>query len=433
MDRAACERLDRADPLRALRAQFELPEGIVYLDGNSLGALPKATARRVGDAIRGEWGRGLIRSWNDAGWIDLARRVGDDLAQLLGAGRGQVVVGDSTSVNLYKVLSVAADLQCKDRPSARVLLSERSNFPTDLYIAESVAAQRGLELLLVEHDALLAALGPHVAAVLWTHVNYRTGRMLPMAEVNRAAHAHGAAVVWDLAHSAGAVPLALTGAADIDADADFAVGCGYKYLNGGPGAPGFAWVHPRHLRRLEAEGGRQPLSGWMGHAAPFAFEPGYRPADGIQRFATGTPPVLALRALECGVATLAAAGPAGGMAAVRAKSVALTDLFIRLVEDRCGGCGLTCITPRRPEERGSQVSLVHPHAFPVMQALIARGIVGDFRADPDGAAGSGILRFGFTPLYTQFADVWAAAEQLAEVLSTEAWRDPRYAQRGAVT
>ncbi len=433
MNRAECERLDRDDPLGPLRAQFDLPDGLVYLDGNSLGALPKATQRRVAETVAGEWGQGLIRSWNDAGWIDLARRIGDELAPVIGAGLEQVAVGDSTSVNLYKVLSVAAALQRRDRPGARVLLSERSNFPTDLYVAESVAAQHGLELRLVAHDELLAALGPEAAVVLWTHVNYRTGRMLPMAEVNRAAHRSGTQVVWDLAHSAGAVPLQLAGHRDDTEDADFAVGCGYKYLNGGPGAPAFAWVHPRHLRRLQEDGVRQPLSGWMGHAAPFAFEPGYRPADGIQRFACGTPPILALRALECGVATLRAAEPLGGMAAIRTKSVALTDLFLRQVQEKCSGLDLICITPADPSERGSQVSLTHPDGFPVMQALIARGIVGDFRADPDRRGGAGILRFGFTPLYTRYVDAWDAAEQLAEVLHSDEWRGSQFARRGAVT
>src|SRR6478672_13403720 len=283
-----CIALDRGDPLAALRDEFVLPEGVVYLDGNSLGALPRRTSARVAVVAAREWGDGLIRSWNDAGWIDLPQRIGDKIATLIGARAGEVVVADSTSLNLFKSLSAAVALQGADAPTRRVILSERGNFPTDLYIAESVAASNGLVLRLADGERIDDALNDEVAVLMLTHVNYRSGRMHRLAATTRAAHAAGALVVWDLAHSAGAVPVDLHGA-----DADFAVGCGYKYLNGGPGAPAFVWVHPRHLDRFE-----QPLAGWWGHAAPFEFTPEYRPASGIARYLCGTQPILSMAALE---------------------------------------------------------------------------------------------------------------------------------------
>ncbi|HEX6364414.1 MAG TPA: kynureninase [Albitalea sp.] len=422
LDRSRCLALDAEDPLAPLRAQFELPEGVIYLDGNSLGALPKAAAARLQQVVREEWGRDLIRSWNTAGWIDLPHRIGDKIARLVGAGPGEVVVADSTSVNLFKVLTVALDLQHADAPRRTRIVSERHNFPTDLYIAQSLARQRGLDLVLVEGDELAAHLDDHVAVLLLTHVNYRTGRMHRMGELSAVAHAAGALAVWDLAHSAGAVPLALT--AD---GADFAVGCGYKYLNGGPGAPAFAWAHPRHAARMDAEHRWQPLAGWLGHAAPFEFAPAYRPAAGVARFVCGTPPVLAMAALECGVDSVLAAEPLGGLAALRRKSVALAELFIRLVETRCAGHGLALQTPRDPAWRGSQASFAREDGgYAIVQALIARGVIGDFRA-PD------ILRFGFTPLYTRFVDVWDAVEHLAQVLESGEWREARFQTRAAVT
>ncbi len=420
--RASCLALDAADPLAPLREQFELPPGTLYLDGNSLGVLPRSAAARIDDVVRREWGRGLIGSWNSAGWIDQPQRVGDKIARLIGAGPGEVIAADSTSLNLYKVLSVALQLVQADAPQRRRIVSERDNFPTDLYIAESLARQHGFELQLVEADEVLASLDDGVAVLLLTQVNYRTGRQHPMAEVTAAAHAAGALVVWDLAHSAGAVPVDLNAAG-----ADFAIGCGYKYLNGGPGSPAFLWLHPRHAARLDAEQRWQPLSGWMGHAAPFEFTPGYRPAAGIARFVCGTPSPIALAALECGVDTLLAAEPLGGMAALRAKSLALTELFIALVEQRCAGHGLSLQTPREPAQRGSQVSLLRAEgAYAIVQALIARGVVGDFRAP-------GLLRFGFTPLYLRFVDVWDAVEHLVQVLESGEWREPRFHQRSAVT
>jgi len=409
--RQDCLALDAQDPLAALREQFDLPAGVIYLDGNSLGVLPRRTAARVQQVVQQEWGEGLIRSWNTAGWIDLPQRVGNKIARLVGAGEGELVVADSTSVNLFKVLSAALRIVRADSPSRQCIVSERSNFPTDLYIAESLAREHGMRLVLVEPDDIAEHLNADLAVLMLTQVNYRTGRLHDMAALTQAAHAAGGLTVWDLAHSAGALPVDLRGS-----HADFAVGCGYKYLNGGPGAPAFVWAHPRHAERFW-----QPLSGWMGHAAPFEFTPDYRPAPGISRYLCGTPPVISLAALECGVDTVLAAD----MNSLRHKSIALTELFIELVESRCAGLQLA--SPRDSTKRGSQVSFAHPSAgYPMMQALIARGVIGDFRA-PD------ILRFGFTPLYTRFIDVWDAVEQLVQVLHSGEWREPRFNQRAAVT
>jgi len=428
--RQNCLALDRADPLAAVRDEFELPDGVIYLDGNSLGVLPKAAPARLASVIRHEWGNDLIRSWNSAGWIDLPQRIGDKIARLIGAAAGAVTVGDSTSVNLYKVLSAAAALR-GSQDHRRTILYEHSNFPSDPYIAESVAKAHGLELQLIEADELDTQLDERVAILMLTHVNYRSGRVHDMPAVTRAAHAVGALAVWDLCHSAGAVPVEV-----MLSDADFAVGCGYKYLNGGPGAPAFVWAHPRHTARMDREQLRQPLSGWLGHAAPFQFTPDYRPAAGIQRFVCGTPPVLAMAALECGVDVFAQAEAFGGMAALREKSLALTSLFIELVEQRCAGLGLALATPREDVLRGSQVSFARDEGgYEVMQALIARGVIGDFRAgDPAASVASpDLLRFGFTPLYTRFVDVWDAVEHLHAVLMTGEWREARFAARAAVT
>jgi kynureninase len=414
-----CRALDAQDPLRSLRELFTLPKGVVYLDGNSLGPLPKAAPERIARAVTQEWGQGLIRSWNTAGWYELPRRLGDRIAAFVGAGPGEVVATDSTSVNLFKVLSAALTIAAADVPRRRLVVSERSNFPTDLYIAEALCRERGLELKLVEAADLPAALGDECAVLMLTHVNYRTGAMFDMAAVTAQAHAAGALMVWDLAHSAGAVEVDLNGA-----NADFAVGCGYKYLNGGPGAPAFVWVHPRHAERFW-----QPLAGWWSHAAPFQFTPDYRPAAGIARYLCGTQPILSMTALECGLDTLDAATPLGGMAALRRKSLALTDLFITLVEERCAGHGLALVTPREHPLRGSQVGFTRGEgAYAIMQALIARGVVGDFRAGPPD-----ILRFGFTPLYVGFEDVWHAVEHLVLVLAAEEWRRPEFNAAQAVT
>ena len=431
-----CQALDAQDALRPLRDHFTLPDGMVYLDGNSLGAMPRATAARVADVVTREWGQDLIKSWNSAGWFALPQRMGNMIAPLVGAGQDEVVATDSTSVNLYKVLHAAINIakSKKSGTTPQILLSERANFPTDLYIAQGLCAAQGLTLKLVEADGIAAALADtsdgEVAVLMLTHVNYRTGAMHDMHAVTAAAHAAGALAVWDLAHSAGAVPVDLTGA-----DADFAVGCGYKYLNGGPGAPAFVWVHPRHADQFS-----QPLSGWWGHAAPFAFTPEYRPAPGITRYLCGTQPLISLSALECGLDVFHAAEALGGMAALRTKSLALTDLFIALVEERCAGHGLALVTPRAHAERGSQVCLSREKgAYAIVQALIARNVVGDFRAgDPPGQADGvvampDILRFGFTPLYIGFEDVWNAVEQLRQVLVSGEWQEARFNQQHAVT
>ncbi len=420
-----CRALDAQDPLAPLRQHFTLPDGVIYLDGNSLGVAPQAAAARIADVVQHEWTQGLVRSWNDAGWVDLPQRLGNQLAPLIGAGPDEVVCTDSTSINLYKVLSAALNSARADAPARTKVLSERSNFPTDLYIAEGLCRERGLELVLLEPEGIAAALQDDVAVLMLTHVNYRTGAMHDMAAVTAAAHARGILCVWDLAHSAGAVPVDLQGA-----NADFAVGCGYKYLNGGPGAPAFVWVHPRHSERFW-----QPLSGWFGHAAPFAFTPGYQPAPGIRRYLCGTQPILSLSALQCGLDVFDAAQPLGGMAALRAKSLALTDLFIALVEERCADHGLGLATPRAHVARGSQVCLTKDEgAYAIVQALIARGVIGDFRKG-DGGSGphQDILRFGFTPLYLGFEEVWHAVEHLRQVLETAEWQRPEFNQINAVT
>jgi kynureninase len=411
--------LDARDPLRHLRDLFTLPQAVIYLDGNSLGPLPKSAPERIARAVQQEWGEGLIRSWNTAGWFELPQRLGDKIATLVGARPGEVVATDSTSINLFKVLSATLSIAQADAQSRRTIVSERSNFPTDLYIAEALCKERGMTLRLVEAQDLVAAVDADTAVLMLTHVNYRTGAMHDMRAVTAAAHAAGALVVWDLAHSAGAVEVDLHAA-----DADFAIGCGYKYLNGGPGAPAFVWVHPRHADRFW-----QPLAGWWSHAAPFAFTPDYRPAAGIARYLCGTQPILSMTALECGLDTVLAAAAHGGMAALRRKSLALTDLFIALVEQRCGGHALGLATPRDHARRGSQVCLTREEgAYAIVQALIARGVIGDFRAGrPD------ILRFGFTPLYLRFEDVWHAVEHLREVLDSGEWRREEFKRQQAVT
>jgi kynureninase len=419
MNRADCERLDAQDPLAPLREQFELPPHKIYLDGNSLGALPRATAQRIAAVVQREWGQHLIESWNSAHWIELPQHLGNKIAKLVGAGPNELVAADSTSVNLFKVLSAALSLARAGDATRRVILSERDNFPTDLYIAQSLATERGFELALLDTPEAIEPRLAHgdVAVLMLTQVNYRNGRLHDMAALTRAAHAAGAFALWDLAHSAGALPVHLK-----RDDADFAVGCGYKYLNGGPGAPAFVWVHPRHAERFA-----QPLAGWMGHAAPFAFTPDYAPAPGIARYLCGTPPVLSMAALDCGIDSVLAAEPLGGIDALRSKSLALTETFMRLVGERCAGQGLSIVTPHAAHERGSQVSLARTEgAYAIVQALIARGVVGDFRA-PD------VLRFGFTPLYLRFVDVWDAVEHLRAVLESDEWREARFSRKAAVT
>ncbi len=400
--------LDRADPLAGFRDRFVLPGGVIYFDGNSLGALPKATPIRIAEVVSHEWGESLIRAWADHDWIGMPLRVGEKIGRLIGAAPCSTVVADSTSVNLFKLLSAALTL----RPERTVILTEAGNFPTDLYIAQGLTESLGRGHSLRAADDPVASLGPEVAVLMLTHVNYRTGAMHDISAVTRAAHAVGALVLWDLSHSVGAVPLQL--AAD---DVDFAVGCGYKYLNGGPGAPAFLSVAPRLQTTL-----RMPLTGWLGHAEPFAFAPDYRPAEGIARAIVGTPPVLSLVALEVGIDLLAEVP----IAALREKSLWLTGMFMDLVAQECAACGFRTLTPREPKRRGSQVSFAQPNGYAIMQALIARGVIGDFRA-PD------VLRFGFAPLYVRYADVWDAVSALRAVMQGGEWRDERFAVRGPVT
>ena len=400
--------LDAADPLRHRRALFHIPAGLRYLDGNSLGMLPKAVAARVGAVIEAEWGEGLIRSWNSHGWIDLPARVAAKIERLVGAEPDSVTVADSTSVNVFKAVSAALRL----RPGRRTILSDSGNFPTDLYVAQGLAELLGggFALKVAAPEAVEAAIGDDLAVLLLTEVDYRTGRRHDMRRLTGRAHAAGGLAVWDLAHSAGAFPVALAAAG-----ADFAVGCGYKYLNGGPGAPAFVYVAPRLAADIDPA-----LCGWMGHAAPFAFDPGYAPAPGIGRMRVGTPSVIAMAALDTALDAFAGVD----MAAVQAKSAALCDLFIAAVEAGCPQ--LELVTPRDYRRRGSQVSFRCEHGYAVMQALIERGVIGDFRA-PD------FVRFGFTPLYTSHADVVAAASALAEIIGRRVWDQGKYHARLPVT
>jgi len=414
-----CQSLDQHDVLASMREQFILPEGIIYLDGNSLGVQPKAALAKALQVITQEWGTGLIRSWNTAGWFDLPQRLGNQLAKLVGAHEGEVVVTDTTSINLFKVLASALRQQQDKAPKKRVIVSERRNFPTDLYIAQGLIEQLhahgapAYQIRLIDApEALEAALDVDVAVVMLTHVNYQTGYMYDMAATTVKAHQYGALTVWDLAHSAGAVVVDLNAA-----NADFAVGCTYKYLNGGPGSPAFLWVNARHHDAFW-----QPLSGWWGHARPFAMEPGYQPSQGISRYLCGTQPIVSLAMVECGLDVF----DQTSMADLREKSLALTTLFINLVQQECSEYPLTLITPTNPMRRGSQVSYEHPHGFAVVQALIQRGVIPDYR-EPR------IMRFGFTPLYTRFEDVWNAVAILKEILTTKSWDQAPFHQRTAVT
>jgi kynureninase len=413
--RSHCQALDAQDPLAPLRRQFALPEGVIYLDGNSLGARPVAALARAQQVIAQEWGNGLIRSWNSAGWADLSQRLGNRLAPLIGARDGEVVITDTTSINLFKVLSAALSVQRQRQPGRKVIVSEASNFPTDLYIAEGLAEllQQGYSLRLVNSpDELPQAIDQDVAVVMLTHVNYKTGYMYDMQALTALSHECGALSIWDLAHSAGAVPIDLH-----TARADYAIGCTYKYLNGGPGSQAFVWVNP-----LLVDVVRQPLSGWFGHTRQFAMEAQYAPSAGIARYLCGTQPITSLAMVECGLEIFAQTD----MASLRTKSLALTDLFIALVEARCAAHGLVLITPREHARRGSHVSFEHPEGYAVIQALIARGVIGDYR-EPR------IMRFGFTPLYTSFTEVFDAVEILGEILDQKTWDQPQFKVRNSVT
>lgn len=415
LDHTSCAALDASDPLAPLRLEFELADDVIYLDGNSLGAMPRAALKRAQEVIRQEWGKDLIRSWNKAGWFEMPSRLGDKLANLIGAKKGEVVVTDSTSINLFKTLAAGLHIQQQDPKTAsrRVIVSERGNFPTDLYIAQGLTSwlDRGYRVQLVDSpEQLLEAINDTTAVVMLTHVNYRTGYLHDMHAITAHAHAKGAIMVWDLAHSAGAVPVDLN-----TCGADFAVGCGYKYLNGGPGAPAFIWIPERHQAHFQ-----HPLSGWWGHKAPFDMHHDFSPTAGIRRALCGTQPIVSLALVECGLDIFAKTN----MQAIRTKSLALTDLFIDLVEQECSQYKLSLVTPRAHAQRGSQVSLEHEHGYAIMQALIARNVVGDYR-EPN------VMRFGFTPLYTRYIDVWNAVATLKDILSRNAYNHSE--QRAAVT
>jgi kynureninase len=387
------------------RERFRLPDGVIYLDGNSLGALPADAPARIARTVEAEWGGDLITSWNRHDWIGLPQRIGARIAALVGAKEDEVVACDSTSINLFKLLAAALAA----RPGRRTILTEEGNFPTDLYIAQGLAALTGATVRAVPAGRIAEALEDDVAVLTLTHVDYRSARRHGMAALTAAAHRVGALALWDLSHSAGAIAVDLA-----DAKADLAVGCGYKYLNGGPGAPAFLYV-----RRELQDGLANPLSGWMGHAAPFAFDPAYAPAKGISRFLTGTPSVIGMAALDAGLATFEGVG----MQALEAQSAVLSETFILAVEAACPG--LTLASPRDPAARGSHIVFEHAEAYPIMQALIARGVIGDVR-EPD------LLRFGFAPLYNSVDEVTAAAAILADVIDSRAYDTAEYRRRAAV-
>ncbi|MGA0103968.1 MAG: kynureninase [Steroidobacteraceae bacterium] len=405
---AQVQAMDEADALAGFRERFHLPRGLVYLDGNSLGPLPIRTQERIARVAAQEWGDGLISSWESAGWIDAPSRIGDKIARLIGAGSGEVLVADSTSINLFKCLAAALAMQ----PRRTVMLSESGNFPTDLYMMQGLAGLTGSRYEVVPADQLLGRLDESIAVLTLTHVNYRSAAIHDLAAITRAAHDAGALVAWDLSHSVGSVPVDLE-----SAGVDFAVGCGYKFLNGGPGAPAFIYVARRHQALAPAV-----LSGWLGHREPFAFDETYQPDPGIGRFRCGTPPILSLMALEEGVDLLLQAD----QAALRRKQSALSRLFIELVDSHCEGMGFTLASPREDERRGGHVSLRHPHGFAIMQALKARGVIGDFRG-PD------ILRFGIAPLYLSFGDMYEAVTRLVNVMREAEWRRPEFNRRASVT
>lgn len=399
---------DLNDVLASKRDAFQIPEGIIYLDGNSLGVLPKHVPARIADVVERQWGTSLIKSWNEHGWIDLPARVGNRIGRLIGAPKGTVVACDSTSVNVFKVLAAALSL----RPDRKVILSDNGNFPTDLYVASGLKdlLDRGHELRIVAPEEIENALSDDVAVMMLTQVDYRTGRVHDMAALTEKAHATGALAIWDLAHSAGAIPVDLAGAG-----ADFAVGCGYKYLNGGPGAPAFLYVAEAYQDRVAS-----PLTGWMGHEAPFAFDLDYRPVSGVNRMTVGTPPILSLSSLDAALDVFEDVD----MGDIRAKSISLSELFIQQVEVRCPQ--LLLVSPRDSAQRGSQVSFRFPDGYAVMQALISRGVIGDFRA-PD------VMRFGFTPLYLSHRDIVTAVDILAEILTSGGWDRPEFKARAKVT
>ena len=410
ISRSDLEKLDRADPLASFRDEFSLPEGLIYLDGNSLGAMPRLAVERAREVLEYEWGHDLIDSWNTAGWFELPRTIGAKLAELIGAGQHEVVLSDSTGIDLFKTVAAALEL----RPERRVIVMEGSNFPTNNYTVQGLIRQlgKGHEIRFAEADALADAIDDEVAVICLTHVHYKTGRILDMASLTARAHQLGAVAIWDLCHSAGAMPVDLTGC-----DVDFAVGCTYKYLNGGPGSPAFIFAAERHHGQV-----LQPLTGWWGHAAPFEFERDYRPAGDIRQMLSGTQPILSLSVSEIGIDLTRRAE----MQPVREKSRRMTEAFIELVETHCADHGLRLESPRDADQRGSQVSFHHEHGYLVMRALHSRGVTGDYRAP-------GNMRFGFAPLYLRYVDVWDAVETLREVLDSDVWRAPEHSVQNTVT
>lgn len=410
-----CRELDQQDELAKFRDHFDIAEGTIYLDGNSLGAMPKRALARSEEVILKEWREGLITSWNNAGWWELPVSLGDKLSPLIGADLGETIITDTTSLNLYKVLSAALHIQKEKHPDKKIILAERDNFPTDLYMIEGLIhhLDAGYQLLLVDSVAdLTAKMTDKVAAVVLSHVNYRTGYFYDMQAINELIHRQNALVIWDLCHSVGAVPVELK-----KTDADFAIGCTYKYLNGGPGSPALLWCHPKHL-----ENSWQPLSGWWGHDQPFEMEVSYRPAKGIRKFLCGTQPIVSMSLVSTGLDTFLETN----MEKIREKSLALTDLFIKLVDQECQGLGLKLITPLDHQHRGSHVSFEHPEGYGGIRALVERGVIGDYR-EPE------VLRFGVTPLYLSYEDIWNAVQHIKAVFENREWANPKFKERGAVT
>ncbi len=407
MNSKQVQQLDAADPLAFARERFRLPDGVVYLDGNSLGALPAAATTALRRTVEQQWGKDLIASWNKHGWIDWPTHVAAKLAPLVGAEPRELLIADSTSVSLFKLLAAAV----RARPERRTILTEQGNFPTDLYVIQGVVEMLGLELKVVPANEIRKSIDRDTAVLTLTHVDYRSAAVHDMRALNAAAHKAGALTVWDLSHSAGAIELDLVGA-----KCDLAVGCGYKYLNGGPGAPAFVFVAVELQQAL-----RSPLQGWMGHSDPFAFDDGFQPAQGIERFLTGTPSILALATLYAGLSTFDGIS----MHEVQEKSRKLSQIFIEEVNELCGA-QVVLASPADPAKRGSHVVFAHPDGYALMQALIERGVIGDFRA-PD------LIRFGFAPLYNSYADVVRAAAILSEIVQSAEWDQPRFKQRAKVT
>lgn len=409
-----CQQWDAEDELANLKSQFDLPQGVIYLDGNSLGAKPIKAMDCAQQVINQQWGTDLINSWNKAGWWDLPVRLGNKIGQLVGARENETVVTDTTSMNLFKVLATAIGIQ-QQHPTRKTIIAERDSFPTDLYMIEGFMAliNQGYKLQLIDQpEDLPQYLDEQTAVVVLSHVNYRTGYLHDMAAVNQQAHAQGALIIWDLCHSIGAVPIDLNGS-----NSDFAIGCTYKYLNGGPGSPAMLWVHSRYQTAFN-----QPLSGWWGHAKPFAMDVSYTPADNVRRYLCGTQPIVSMSLVECGVDIFLQTD----MQALRQKSLRLTDVLIQLLEQECAGYDLTLITPREHLHRGSHISVRQPHGYAIVQALIARGVIGDYR-EPE------VIRLGVTPLYLSFCDIWQAVQHLKQVLVSQEWAQPQFQTRRQVT